>query len=73
MTTFGILVGGGPAPGINGVIAAATLSAERAGARVIGITEGFRWLMQGDTDHVSVSTLSAMEYGLFLCRLLTSC
>ena len=31
----------------------ATMSAEAAGARVIGIFEGFRWLMQGDTSHVT--------------------
>jgi 6-phosphofructokinase 1 len=51
MATFGILVGGGPAPGINGVIAAATILARRSGARVIGLVDGFSWLMQGDTDH----------------------
>ena len=51
MTTFGILVGGGPAPGINGVIGAATIMARRSGAKVVGISEGFRWLMQGDTSH----------------------
>jgi 6-phosphofructokinase len=53
LATFGILVGGGPAPGINGVIGAATVSAERAGARVVGMFEGFRWLMQGDTSHTT--------------------
>jgi 6-phosphofructokinase 1 len=53
LATFGILVGGGPAPGINGVIGAATIAAERSGARVIGMFEGFRWLMQGDTSHVT--------------------
>lgn len=51
VATFGILVGGGPAPGINGVIGAATVTAERAGARVIGMRQGFQWLMQGDTSH----------------------
>ena len=51
MATFGILVGGGPAPGINGVIGAATILARRSGARVYGIREGFRWLMEGDTSH----------------------
>jgi 6-phosphofructokinase 1 len=49
---LGIVVAGGPAPGINGVIAAATLRLRRAGMEVIGIEEGFRWLMQGDIDHV---------------------
>ena len=51
MATFGILVGGGPAPGINGVIGSATVCAEQGGHRVIGVYEGFRWLMQGDTTH----------------------
>lgn len=49
--TLGILVGGGPAPGINSVIAAATIEARNRGYRVIGIREGFRWLMRGDTEH----------------------
>jgi len=52
MATFGLVVGGGPAPGINGVISAATLAARQQGARVIGILQGFEWLMQGDLDHV---------------------
>lgn len=51
MATFGVLVGGGPAPGINGVIGSATVCAELAGHRVVGMYEGFRWLMQGDTSH----------------------
>jgi 6-phosphofructokinase 1 len=51
LANFGILVGGGPAPGINGVIGSATVCAELAGHRVIGMYEGFRWLMQGDTSH----------------------
>ena len=52
MATFGLLVGGGPAPGINGVISSATLAARRRGARVIGLLQGFEWLMKGDIDHV---------------------
>ena len=52
MATFGILVGGGPAPGINGVIGAATILARRSGARVLGLVDGFQWLMKGDTGHV---------------------
>ncbi|MDJ0785771.1 MAG: diphosphate--fructose-6-phosphate 1-phosphotransferase [Myxococcota bacterium] len=51
MATFGIVVGGGPAPGINGVIGAATILARREGAKVVGIVEGFRWLMEGNVDH----------------------
>ncbi len=52
MATFGILVGGGPAPGINGVIGAAATLALRNGARVIGCLHGMKWLMEGDTTHV---------------------
>jgi ATP-dependent phosphofructokinase / diphosphate-dependent phosphofructokinase len=48
---IGILVGGGPAPGINGVISAITLEARTRAHRVIGIYDGFQWLMKGDVDH----------------------
>ncbi len=50
---IGILVGGGPAPGINGVISALTLQARSRGRTVLGIYEGFQWLMKGETDHVA--------------------
>lgn len=48
----GVLVGGGPAPGINGVISALTLEARNRAHKVIGIFDGFQWLMKGDTAHV---------------------
>jgi 6-phosphofructokinase 1 len=57
MATFGIVVGGGPAPGINGVIGAAATVALKSGARVIGCLDGFKWLMEGDTSHVRELTL----------------
>jgi 6-phosphofructokinase 1 len=44
----GILVGGGPAPGINGVISAATIEAEHFGLPVIGFYDGFRPLSTSD-------------------------
>lgn len=44
---LGILVGGGPAPGLNGVIHAATIEAINNGMEVIGLYEGFKYLMQG--------------------------
>ncbi|MDB5043135.1 MAG: 6-phosphofructokinase [Candidatus Eremiobacteraeota bacterium] len=50
--TLAILVGGGPAPGINGVIASATIEARNSGLRVLGIYEGYRHLVRGDTSHV---------------------
>lgn len=44
---LGILVGGGPAPGINGVIHSATIEAINNGIEVMGIHEGFKHLVQG--------------------------
>src|SRR5512145_1073837 len=52
-----ILVGGGPAPGINGVISAATIEAVNRGFEVIGIREGFRWIAEGDTSHIDDLTI----------------
>jgi 6-phosphofructokinase 1 len=46
-----ILVGGGPAPGINAVIGAATIRAVLSGYEVLGIQDGFQWIMKGDIDH----------------------
>jgi ATP-dependent phosphofructokinase / diphosphate-dependent phosphofructokinase len=59
--TVAILVGGGPAPGINGVIASAAMEAFSCGLRAIGIYDGYRDLAAGRTprtveltfDHVS--------------------
>lgn len=51
--TLAILVGGGPAPGINGVIASATIEAVNNGLRVIGIYDGYFHLANGDTAHVT--------------------
>jgi len=47
---LGILVGGGPAPGLNGVIAAATIEGINQGYEVIGIRDGFKWLAAGDVQ-----------------------
>ena len=51
-----ILVGGGPAPGINSVIASATIHAILEGIEVIGIRDGFEWIMKGDTSHITPLT-----------------
>ncbi len=53
-----IVVGGGPAPGINSVIGAATIRACLSGYDVVGIQDGFRWLMEGDTSHVVPLTIA---------------
>ena len=57
----GILVGGGPAPGINAVVGAATIRARLAGAEVLGIRDGFEWLMQGDVTRVAPLTIEAVS------------
>jgi ATP-dependent phosphofructokinase / diphosphate-dependent phosphofructokinase len=45
-----ILVGGGPAPGINSVISAATIRALLQGVEVLGIRDGFSNIMRGRAD-----------------------
>ena len=49
---LGILVGGGPAPGINSALSAATIAAVRGGLPVTGIYDGFQHLIEGRTDMV---------------------
>src|SRR5262249_6339699 len=46
-----LLVGGGPAPGINGVISSVAIEAVEQGIEVIGFRDGFQWLVKGDADH----------------------
>mgnify|MGYP001821417464 FL=1 len=52
-----ILVAGGPAPGINSVIGAATIRADLEGVEVVGLRDGFEWIMQGDTTHTKPLTI----------------
>jgi ATP-dependent phosphofructokinase / diphosphate-dependent phosphofructokinase len=47
---IGILVGGGPAPGLNDAVAAATLHALDLGLTPVGFNDGFEWLAQRYTD-----------------------
>jgi 6-phosphofructokinase len=56
-----ILVGGGPAPGINSVIGAATIRARLEGIDVIGVRDGFEWIMRGDIDHVMPLTIDTVS------------
>jgi ATP-dependent phosphofructokinase / diphosphate-dependent phosphofructokinase len=56
-----ILVGGGPAPGINSVIGAATIRARLEGIEVLGIRDGFEWIMRGDVDHIMPLTIDAVS------------
>ena len=57
MDTLAILVGGGPAPGINGVIASATIEAINNGLRVIGLYDGYRHIALGDTSKIRELTV----------------
>jgi len=58
---LGILVGGGPAPGINSVISAATIRAKLEGFDVVGIEEGFKHLMRGDSTHAHPLTIELVS------------
>lgn len=60
-----ILVGGGPAPGINSVIGAATICAIQDGVEVLGIKDGFKWIMRGDISQVeplSIEKVSRIHF-----------
>jgi 6-phosphofructokinase len=61
MNTMAILVGGGPAPGINAVIAAAVIEARNQGVRVLGCHDGYRWLVEGDISHVEELEIAAVS------------
>lgn len=50
--SLGILVGGGPAPGLNGVIAAVTIEARNNGLKVFGIMDGYKWLAKGNEEEL---------------------
>jgi ATP-dependent phosphofructokinase / diphosphate-dependent phosphofructokinase len=56
-----ILAGGGPAPGINSVIASATIRARLSGIEVLGIRDGFRHIMEGRTDQVLPLTIDEVS------------
>ncbi|MBX9585001.1 MAG: 6-phosphofructokinase [Gemmataceae bacterium] len=43
-----IVVGGGPAPGINGVVSSVTIEAVNQGLEVVGLRDGFKPLVAGD-------------------------
>jgi 6-phosphofructokinase 1 len=56
-----ILVGGGPAPGINSVIGAATIRGALEGVAVLGIHDGFEWIMRGNVEHVTPLTIEGVS------------
>ena len=58
---IGIIVGGGPAPGINGVIAAVTNEAINIGCTVVGFHDGFEWLAERYTDEQHELTIDEVS------------
>src|SRR5215467_16276479 len=58
---LGILVGGGPAPGINGVISAVALEAIRLGCTPVGFHDGFEWLAERYTDEQRELTIDEVS------------
>jgi 6-phosphofructokinase len=56
-----ILVGGGPAPGINSVIGAATIRACLSGYEVVGIRDGYQWIMRGDTSKARLLDIQSVS------------
>ena len=56
-----ILAAGGPAPGINSVISAATIRAQLEKMEVLGIHDGFEWIMRGDIEHVTPLTIPVVS------------
>ena len=58
---IGIVVGGGPAPGTNGVIGAVALEAIKVGCVPIGFHDGFDWLAQRYTDEQHELTIDEVS------------
>jgi 6-phosphofructokinase 1 len=60
-----LLVGGGPAPGINGVISSVTIEAIEQGFEVIGFVDGFQWLVEKDVTRCRRLTIDDVK-GIYL-------
>jgi 6-phosphofructokinase 1 len=61
ISKLALLVGGGPAPGINGVISSVTIEAVNNQIEVIGFRDGFKWLAQGDSEHLCPLTIDGVK------------
>jgi 6-phosphofructokinase len=60
-----ILVAGGPAPGINSVIGSATIRAQQYGVGVVGVHDGFKWIMRGDitkAESLDIDKISRIHF-----------
>ncbi len=58
---LGIVVGGGPAPGINSAISSAAIEAVNSGLDVVGAYDGFQHLAAGRTDMVTPLTIASVS------------
>ncbi len=58
---IGVVVGGGPAPGTNAVIAATVIEAVKLGCIPIGFRDGFQWLAQRYTDEQHEMTIEEVS------------
>src|ERR1019366_6154499 len=56
-----LVVGGGPAPGINGVISAVTIEAINRGIEVLGISDGYKHLVKGDATNIQKLTRESVK------------
>ena len=56
-----LIVGGGPAPGINGVISAVTIEAINNGIQVFGVRNGFKELVKGSRENVRRLTIEDVK------------
>lgn len=65
MKTIAILCGGGPAPGINTVVATITKVFIRAGYRVLGIHEGYKGLF---SENPEIEEMSCEKADRIYCR-----
>ncbi|MFN0085633.1 MAG: 6-phosphofructokinase [Blastocatellia bacterium] len=54
---IGIVIGGGPAPGVNGAVSAVVLEAKDKGCVTVGFRDGFEWLAQRYTDEQKALTI----------------
>jgi len=59
---LGILVGGGPAPGVNSVISAAAIRANLAGVEVLGLLDGFAHLRGGAIPQRKALPIEAVSH-----------
>src|SRR5262245_6070737 len=61
MKRIGILVGGGPAPGTNGVISAVAIETVKSRCTPVGLHDGFEWLAERYTDEQHELTINEVS------------